>query len=522
LGKVYEAEGLIDAAIENYQRVIKEDSHFIEVRPLLGPLFEKKKQPDDAWRQYARISWADPGNLQARSGMARLTGKITKKPEEILPPKVIERHTEVPAIDRTDVPMVRVGIGTDGSGRPTSKKTVSFRTAHPFVVMIASTGIEIARGQEKMGYSVKVNSSGRFASLFDAGGILVSSFTSAILITQPGIESPTTIVNSLSYAPGSTWGGMADKELRGELEITFDKKNKRLIIVNRVSLEEYVSGVLAAEMPVHWPLEALKAQAVVIRTLAVYRTRYLKLHRKGGYDLCDEQHCQVYTGVGVESDKVRSAVNETRGQIVVYDGIPAHAVFSSNCGGLTQSGPQAGWGDVAYWKSVSDVKAEAAAPTSPWELREWLRDNSNVYCRASQYVWAPESRWTRVVPAEVISRRLGKKGLGRVKQIKILKRNATGRVGKILVVGSKKSITISKEHEIRKYLGLGLLRSTLFTVERTIRDDQAQYFVFYGGGWGHGVGFCQSGAAGRAETGQTYKDILDAYLPKTVLKSAFR
>jgi SpoIID/LytB domain protein len=117
---------------------------------------------------------------------------------------------------------------------------------------------------------------------------------------------------------------------------------------------------------------------------------------------------------------------------------------------------------------------------------------------------------------------LGKKGLGRVKQIKILKRNATGRVGKILVVGSKKSITISKEHEIRKYLGLGLLRSTLFTVERTIRDDQAQYFVFYGGGWGHGVGFCQSGAAGRAEAGQTYKDILDAYLPKTVLKSAFR
>ena len=93
------------------------------------------------------------------------------------------------------------------------------------------------------------------------------------------------------------------------MEIVFDRQKKRLHPINRVTVEEYISGVLAAEMPIHWPLEALKAQAVVVRTLAYYRSRHLKLHKRSGYDVCDGQHCQVYNGVAVESDKSRTAVS---------------------------------------------------------------------------------------------------------------------------------------------------------------------------------------------------------------------
>jgi SpoIID/LytB domain protein len=415
--------------------------------------------------------------------------------------------------------VVRVGIGTTVSGRPTNKSSVSFRSSHDFEIVEGSTALVAGAASKR--WIVRVSTRGVRAEIVDPSGAMRATFRSKATLrsaAQPGRS--TVILNSLHFAMGTPWGGMADKELRGEIEFSFDAKKKRIVVVNLVPLEEYVYGVLAAEMPSHWPIEALKCQAVIARTIAVFRRSTLKLHRKDGYDLCDEQHCQVYTGVSVENDKVRAAVDRTAGKILTYAGQPAHTVFSSNCGGETQSGVDAGWGSLPYWARATDAMPGTELPRSPAALRRWLKETPLIFCRGSKNVWYPESRWTRVIPAEDIAGKLRRRrNLGRVRQIHILHRNATGHVTKVRVAGTEGEIVLTREHEIRKYLGLGSLRSTLFTVDTVVRSEKAESFVFYGAGWGHGVGLCQSGAAGRADAGQLFDTILTHYFPGTVLSN---
>lgn len=519
LGLVRERAGNAEGAIEAYQNAVTVDSHFLEARPRLAVLFEHLKRPDDAWRQYLRISYSHEDNAAAEAGMARLASRITKKPQEIVPPRKIAAHTPIPPVrSAATLPVVRIGIGSSVWGRPTGKKTVSFRSSHPFSVVIAKTGAEIARGTPGEPWSIHLNKSGK-AEVFGPDGKAVAAYADAVRLRSSDRDRGTFIINTLTYAPGMTWGGMSDKEFRGEIEVAVERKARRLVIVNVLSVEEYLYGVLAAEMPVAYPLEALKAQAVMARNVAMYRSRALRLHRRNGYDLCDEQHCQVYTGVMVESEKVRAAVDATRGRVLTWKGQLCHTVFSSNCGGVTQSGPQAGWGDEPYWKSVSDARPGVETPQSPWEWRRWVIRHADVYCKASQYVSNAEYRWSRVIPAAAIAAKLARKRkLGRVKQIHVEKRARSGRVQRVRVIGTRGQIILAKEHEIRHYLGLGSLRSNLFSVDTVVRNEKADRFVFFGSGWGHGVGFCQTGAAGRAEDGASYEEILAGYFPGAALR----
>ncbi len=522
LGLAREKAGEDDGAITAYQDAVTSDSHFLEARPRLAAIFERLKRYDDAWRQFVRISYSDDNNALAEAGMARLASKITRKPNEIVPPRRLLKHTPVPAVaEAASLPVVRIGIGSSEWGQPTMKKTVFFRPSHSFSIVRVKTGQELARGEADEIWSIRLVEKGKsqIAQIYDSSGVVVSTYSDVARIRLSDRDTGTVIINTLAYAPGTAWGGMSDKEYRGELEVAVEKKAKRLVIVNVLSVEEYLYGVLAAEMPVAYPLEALKAQAVMARNIALYRSRELKLHKKDGYDLCDEQHCQVYSGVGVESEKVRAAVDATRGRVLLFQGHLCHTVFSSNCGGVTQEGTQAGWDNEPYWTSVSDARPGVTTPNSPWEWRRWVLRQTDVYCKGSQYVSNAEYRWARVVPAETIAAKLAKKAkLGRVKQIFILKRARSGRVQKVRVIGTRAEILLVKEHEIRHYLGLGSLRGNLFTVDTIVRNDRADRFVFYGTGWGHGVGFCQTGSAGRAEDGASYEEILSAYFPGTSLR----
>lgn len=518
LGLTSERRGRLDEALAQWRQAIKEDSHFVEVRLRLGAALEKAGRYDEAWSEYARVNYADPRNRQAQAGVARLARRITRKPEEILPPRRIESPTPLPAAP-PEKRWIRIGIGTSGGGSPTPKKRIHFRASHPFQI-VDSDGRSLAAGVPEDTWEIRLVSAKRpFGQIVDSSGVTRGQFTGTAVIRSSSAEG-TIILNTLRFAPGMAWGGMADREFRGDMEVTVSGRRKRLILVNRVGLEQYVYGVLAAEMPVHWPLEALKCQAIIARTLAVFRGQRLRLHRRYGYDLCDGQHCQVYTGVAAESDRARRATDETRNLIVMYEGRPAHTVFSSNCGGSAQSGPQAGWGIVPYWQPVTDTRPGTVFPKTPYALRVWLGGRPAIYCASSSFVWHPEYRWSRVVPAQTIGDRLARKRrIGRVRQIYIRRRNSTGRVQTVEVVGTQGRITLSREHEIRRYLGLGLLRSTQFVMETVVRDGKAKEFLFSGGGWGHGVGLCQSGAAGRAEAGGFAKEILAHYYPGTSLES---
>ena len=120
------------------------------------------------------------------------------------------------------------------------------------------------------------------------------------------------------------------KTFRGTFEVS--RSGARLQLVNRVSLEAYLLGVVPGEMPKEWPLEALKAQAVAARTYAV---RALVEGR--AFDLYSDWRSQVYYGVGSEAPAATRAVRETRGQILTYEGKPAQVFYFSSSGGRTLS-----------------------------------------------------------------------------------------------------------------------------------------------------------------------------------------
>lgn len=517
LGKAHEGEGSTREAIKAYTRAIQADAYFLEARLPLAALYEKSREVEKAWRNYAKVVQTDPTNAQARTGRDRLEARLVRKPEEILPPKLIAKHSTVePGPGRERSPLLRVGIGTGLSGRSMPRKAASFRSSVPFEVLDSRTGKLKARGSAKETWSVVLDEDR--LSLKDAKGKVVLALQEGVRIRPKRAGKSTLILGGLSYAPGYSWGGISERELRGEVEFLPDAKRKTLRIVNLLNLEEYLYGVLNSEMPGHWPKEALKAQAVVARSQALYRRQVSRPHGKD-YDLCDEQHCQVYGGVAAESRAARSAVDATRGETLFYGRKPAHTIFYSNCGGLTASGAGIGWSDLPYWSSVSDLRTGGKAPSSPWELRQWLRGAPSAYC-GKGHTPSAAFRWVRLIHARDLESRLrGKAKIGRLRAVITIRRGGSGRINALLLRGAGGNLVLEKEHEIRRLMGMGALRSTLFAIEPFMKDGALDSLLLYGGGWGHGVGLCQAGAGGRADAGASYREILRHYYPGATLRT---
>jgi len=519
LGKIAEESGVPGKAVELYAKALKEDSHFVEARPAMARIYEAQKQVDDAWAQYAKIAMMDSSHKLAAEKKETLLAKLIKKPEEILKTKKIREFTAIsPAPYREESPEIRIGIGSSPGGNPVHRGKLSFRVSGPFTILDLKRSKEVGTGKANETWIVTIGTGPRSGQAFIESPSGSYIFSGAVLIKPMNRGKATIILESVPYAPGMAWSGIADKELRGELEIAFNAAQKGFSVVNRLPLEEYLYGVIAAEMPVHWPTEALKAQAVIARTYAMHIKTHLRPHAAQGYDLCDEQHCQVYSGVAVENAKTRSVADLTRGQALAYNGKAIHAVFSSNCGGHTQSGTGAGWSDLPYWLAVYDGNEQRAVVWRPGKLADFLQTSPEVYCKASKYTWSPEFRWTRYIAAEDIIARLARKAaVGKLKQIVFI-RGESGRVATVKFVGTANTVTITKEHEIRRVFGIAPLRSNLFRADVFYDAGFVKSLFISGGGWGHGVGLCQSGAAGRAEKGMTYDRILPAYYPGTALK----
>ncbi|MFA6584764.1 MAG: SpoIID/LytB domain-containing protein, partial [Elusimicrobiaceae bacterium] len=362
-GIAFSEQGQTDKAADAFKLVLESDPQFLEARKKLADLRLKQGRIDDAWTNYQKLSYAEPENVKFRDIAAGLVKNLSKKPSEIMPPAQLAAHQYVMRPENTGgLPVVRIGIGTTGSGLPSDSGIVEFVPSSPFEIFDSSSGVKILSGPAKAKWRIAINrAKPDRAWIKDESGKVLFSFTNAVLIKQDKRNSYSTIIKSLMEGHGTAWATITDKELRGDIEVK--KLDNKLAVVNIVNIEEYVYGVLSSEMPPRFPFEALKAQAVLART---YALKNAGKHKHEGYDLCDGQHCQVYKGVKSESSRGNSAVDATRGETLTYEGKPAQTVFSSNSGGFTQSGVSAGWGDVPYWKVASDYADMSAPPASPF------------------------------------------------------------------------------------------------------------------------------------------------------------
>ena len=269
-------------------------------------------------------------------------------------------------------------------------------------------------------------------------------------------------------------------------------------IVLAVPIEEYVAATILSEVD---PPEGddrvmermYEVQAIISRTYAIgHRGR----HARDGFDLCSTTHCQLYQPARLRSSKwttiVREAARQTAGQVLLFGGVPALAVYHADCGGHTSSAREVWGGEVlSYLAGVRDGGASISHVTWSFESRAAaLRDALNADQRTS------------------VGRRLD--------DIDIAERDAAGRADRITLQGTR-TATVRGEvfrEVIGRAFGAKSIRSTLFTVTRS-RDA----FVFNGRGFGHGVGLCQAGALARLQSGSTPRKVLAFYFPGTRLAS---
>lgn len=260
----------------------------------------------------------------------------------------------------------------------------------------------------------------------------------------------------------------------GKLEVYED--GTRTYLINELPLEEYVRNVVSAEVGPNWDLEALKVQAVIARTYAIYQKL---MHGNTSYDITSSVLDQVYRGK-VTDAMISEAVAQTRGEVLTYDGRPIEAFYHSTCGGETEDPREVFGKSYPYLRPVKSK------------------------CDLSPY-----SSWVRKIPLAEIGKALGVSG---VKDIRIQSYTSTGRVRTLRVSHNKEALTV-KATDLRKMLGWKTLPSTKFTFAR-----KGKVIVFKGKGYGHGVGLCQWGALEMARAGRNYRQILAFYYPGTVIQ----
>lgn len=277
--------------------------------------------------------------------------------------------------------------------------------------------------------------------------------------------------NLVSFVPAGEFIQINDVNYRGYLRVVW--RDGKLLLINKLNIEEYLQGVLPGEVPLSFPYEVLKAQAIIARTYTLSR-----LGSNSDYDLCDTSRCQVYLGADSENELYNNAVKDTVGRVLAYEGRPISAVYHADSGGKTAAAVEV-WGSrVPYLQSRDD----------PWSLNQHWRVTTS--------------------PAEV-QRVLADMGhtVTAISAMRIIERGSSGRIIELSVSTSSGDLRLRVPAVSRFLRSLGL-PSTLATLSG---------WTFSGHGSGHGVGMSQWGARGFAKHGWNYREILAYYYPHTVL-----
>lgn len=273
----------------------------------------------------------------------------------------------------------------------------------------------------------------------------------------------------------------SDRQYRGSIELSL--KSGSIKLVNILSVDDYLKGVLPAELGSGAPEEALKAQAIVART---YTLTNADKHSALGYGLCDSTCCQTYSGVHVESKKCTKAIIDTADQVIYYGDKLAEVFYSTDCGGVTQSYEE------AYKRPAFPYLGAVADP-----------------CELDHYSWEKSLKLPDL-GAKLM--KAGVKEADGIQSIRVSGQGPSGRAQSLEILGKLGATTISSS-KFRAALGYDVVKSTLFTLE-SAEDGSV---LIKGKGWGHGIGLCQTGAIQLAESPHDYTCdmILAHYFPGT-------
>lgn len=345
------------------------------------------------------------------------------------------------------------------------------------------------------------------------------------------------------------WERKEDQRFQGAFKVIVE--DGKLSGINIIPVEDYLTSVISSEMSATASLELLKAHAVISRSwllaqieknkeLAANQTTYSTCRQTDSelikwydredhtrFDVCADDHCQRYQGVTRASTGiVKQAIAETRGQVITYDHKICDARFSKCCGGIFEEFQNC-WEDtkLPYLAKQRDSKTATELPdlTIEAEADKWIRTSPESFCNTTDkgilsqvlnnydqetvnfYRWRVE--YDQGELSELVRERSGI-DFGEITDLIPVQRGTSGRLTKLKIVGTKRTLTIGKELEIRRTLSTSHLYSSAFVVDKS---GSPLKFTLTGAGWGHGVGLCQIGAAVMGEKGYAYNEILLHY-----------
>ena len=380
-------------------------------------------------------------------------------------------------------------------------------------------------------------------------------FEAQTLSTQ--FAQPTFVLHGVTIGVNFHWERKEDQKFAGALKIIVDKD--KIAAVNIIGVEDYLLSVISSEMSASASEEFLKAHAVISRSwvmaqIAAARREHhadvpegiygvpslishldsmmcgekaqtdAKVHEYVKwydhedhrlFDVCADDHCQRYQGLTrATGETVRRVIDATWGQVLRHDGELCDARFSKCCGGVMESFSTC-WEDrdMPYLQPLADTpdhdpEGECFCNTTDKSILSQVLNN---YDQETVDFY----RWTETFDRDSLSGLILRKGgfdLGRIVSLEPLERGVSGRIMKLKIVGTAKTLVVGKELEIRRLLSESHLKSSAFDVR--YEDDK---IILDGKGWGHGVGLCQIGAAVMASKGYTYTQILEHYYPGTTI-----
>lgn len=361
------------------------------------------------------------------------------------------------------------------------------------------------------------------------------------------------------------WERRETQRFTGALKIIVE--GDRITLVNILPVEDYLMSVISSEMSATASEEFLKAHAVISRSwllAQIDKTRRIAASDSGysastvtddeivrwydredhvNFDVCADDHCQRYQGITRQTtETVRRAVDATRGLVLLDEnGALCDARFSKCCGGVFEEFENC-WEPVHhhYLKATRDAVDENDFPdlTDEDNARRWITERPDAYCNTADadilgqvlnnYDQETQDfyRWTVTYSQDELSALIKERSgidFGLIRALVPVERGTSGRLVRLRIEGTLRTMTIGKELEIRRTLSTSHLYSSAFVVDAADNDSRGvpASFTLRGAGWGHGVGLCQIGAAVMGARGCSFRDILAHYFPGSVAETLY-
>lgn len=405
--------------------------------------------------------------------------------------------------------------------------------------------------------------SGKQSVSYENGAIIWNGKRYKELVFQPEEAGASFSLEDVTIGVNFHWERKETQTFLGILRFAIEGTS--MWAINELPVERYLESVISSEMSATSSLRLLEAHAVISRSwlLAQIENRRSEKAKQTSlyscitgkdkmikwydrqdhtlFDVCADDHCQRYQGITKEtSPHVAVAIQHTRGQVLMSEGKICDARFSKCCGGAMEEF-QYCWEDSPkpYLKAIGDT-AEKTIPdlTVEANAEEWIRTSPDSFCNTtdknilSQVLndYDQETtdfyRWRVDYTQEEISQLINSKlniDFGQIIDLIPIERGKSGRLCQLKIVGTKQTLTIGKELEIRRALSPSHLYSSAFVVDKEDVNAEGVPALFHiiGCGWGHGVGLCQIGAAVMGEKGYNYDQILAHYYPGADLKELY-